>query len=71
MALDWIKQKAQGRLFSDDFDFIEAHTGFDLALSPEIIGFLIEQSSSEKRIGCDNRPDKAFSLLDEHELAIG
>jgi hypothetical protein len=58
-------------ILSDDFDFTEAHTGFDLALSPEIIGFLIEQSSSEQRIGCDNRPNKAFSLLDEHELAIG
>jgi hypothetical protein len=72
MTFDWIKKQALLRsLLTDDFDFSEAHSGFDLALSPEIIGFLIGQTSSGTFAGREDRLEENPLILDEHELAIG
>lgn len=71
MAFDWIKKQAQLYFLADDFDFSEADAGWDLALRPEIIRFLTEQTFSEKFVDCADYSDGASLYLDEHELAIG
>jgi hypothetical protein len=71
MSFDRIKKLAQPRLLPDDFDFSEANIGCDFSLSPEILGFLIEKTSSEKLVSGEGRADKTPLILDEHEIALG